>query len=177
MMSERIQLRSYTYDDSGGRWRLTDHVVEYSKPWAALSSAAVFEEYKEDAYPWQMYMHHLIQRHEGEVAETWGHWSWEPGPLPRHAEFWNQQFASDQDNFERLGNLRSKQDSYGNWMVPETYDLTKVGNTTILRTEDGVIGHWQLNGGASTLAELFFKFGQHYTVSELMNWYYNARNI
>ena len=53
-------------------------------------------------------------------------------------------------------------------------DLAEVGNTTILRTRGGGNGHCHLNGGAITLAELFDKFGERYTVAELMLWYYNA---
>ena len=53
-------------------------------------------------------------------------------------------------------------------------DLAEVGNTTILRTRAGEDCHCHLNGGAITLAELFDKFGETYTVAELMLWYYNA---
>ena len=62
-------------------------------------------------------------------------------------------------------------------MVHHSIDLERVGNTTILRTEQGQKGHWHLSGGAITLAELLLKFGQHYTVSELMNYWYNAKKI
>jgi hypothetical protein len=104
----------------------------------------------------------------GEVAEAWGHWLWNAEPLPRHAELWDQQFASNEQRYEALGNLRFKKDGYGNLMVHPAFDLTKVGNTTIFRTQAGVNGHWHLNGGAITLAEPFFKFATHY-------WYYNAK--
>ena len=113
----------------------------------------------------------------GEVAEAWGHWLWNAEPLPRHAELWDQQFASGARNYEELGKLQFKWDGYGNLMVHPACDLTKVGNTTISRTQEGFNGHWHLHGGGITLADLFFKFGKHYTVSELMNWYYNANKI
>ena len=137
MMSERIALRSYPYDDSAGRWRLTDHVVEYSKPWAALSSAAIFEEYKRSEYPWKDYVRHLIQSFEGEVALTWEHWTWELKPLPRDAQFWCRQFATNEASSKALGNLTFERDGFGNFMVHHSIDLERVGNTTILRTEQG----------------------------------------
>ena len=177
MMSERIQLRSYPYDDSAGRWRLTDHVVEYSKPWEALSSAAIFEEYKRSEFPWKDYVRHLLQRFEGEVALTWEHWTWELKPLPRDAQFWCRQFATNEASSKALGNLTFERDGFGNFMVHHSIDLERVGNTTILRTEQGEKGHWHLSGGVITLAELLFKFGRHYTVSELMNYWYNAKKI
>ena len=106
-----------------------------------------------------------------------GCWSYSEEPLPRDAVFWDPQFASSQQNFEALKRLRFAKDRWGNEYVPMDVDLTKVGNTTILRTRDGDTGHWQLNGGGITLAELFFKFGGHYTVAELMSWYYNADKV
>ena len=62
-------------------------------------------------------------------------------------------------------------------MVADWVDLTKVGNTTILKSRDGVNGHWHLNGGAITLPELMYTFGEKYTVAELMHWYYNAPKV
>jgi hypothetical protein len=122
-------------------------------------------------------MKHLVLRFEGEVALTWEHWSWELLPLPRNAEYWNQQFATNEANFKALGNLTFERDGYGISMVHHHIDLEKVGNTTILRTEQGQKGHWHLSGGAITLADLFFKFGEQYTVSELMSYYYNAKKV
>ena len=158
-----------------GRWRLTDSCVDYSRPWKALDWVEILEEYHDSNSPAKEYMHHLINRHEGEVAKAWARWSYVPFPLPRDAVFWDPQFAASKENFEALKVLRFERDPWGDLCVPLDVDLTKVGNTTILRTRDGDTGHWQLNGGGITLAELFYKFGEHYTVSELMNWYYNAR--
>ena len=162
---------------SDGRWRLTDHVVDYSMPWKELSRAAIFREYKQFECPWKSYMHHLINKYEGEVAEAWGDWLWTAEPLPRHAELWDQQFASGVRNYEELGKLQFKWDGCGKLMVHPDCDLTKVGDTKILRSREGFNGHWHLYGFGITLADLFFKFGKHYTVVELMNWYYRANKI
>ena len=53
----------------------------------------------------------------GEVAEAWGHWLWNAEPLPRHAELLDQRFASNEQNYEALTNLRFEKDGYGNLMV------------------------------------------------------------
>ena len=176
MKSEHMALRGPP-DASDGRWRLSDHCVVYSRPWEALTREEIFEEYKGKDFPLSDYMKHLVQRFEGEVALTWEHWTWESQPLPRNAEYWNQQFATNEKNFKALGNLRFETDGYGNVIVHHTIELERVGNTTILRTEQGQRGHWHLSGGAITLADLFFKFGDNYTVSELMNYYYNSKKV
>ena len=53
----------------------------------------------------------------GEVAEAWAHWLWTAEPLPRHAELLDQRFASNEQNYEALTNLRFEKDGYGNLMV------------------------------------------------------------
>ena len=176
MKSEHMALRGPP-DASDGRWRLSDHCVVYSRPWEALTREEIFEEYKGKDFPLSDYMKHLVQRFEGEVALTWEHWTWESQPLPRNAEYWNQQFATNEKNFKALGNLRFETDGWGTSIVHHTVELERVGNTTILRTEQGQRGHWHLSGGAITLADLFFKFGDNYTVSELMNYYYNSKKV
>ena len=55
--------------------------------------------------------------------------------------------------------------------------MLAVGNTTILRTNQNEDGHWHLEGGAITLAELFAVFGRFCTISELMFWYHNAPKV
>ena len=65
----------------------------------------------------------------------------------------------------------------GETFIHDDVDLTQVGNTTIFRTNVGEDGHWHMNGGAISLLELFDKFGDDFTVSELMLWYWNAPNV
>ena len=89
-----------------GRWRLTESCVDYSTPWKALDWAEILEEYGDFKCPGQQYMHHLINRHEGEVAKAWVRWSYSKEPLPRDAFFWDPQFAASQQNFEALKLLR-----------------------------------------------------------------------
>ena len=96
----------------------------------------------------------------GEVAEAWGHWLWTAEPLPRHAELWDQQFDSNEQNYEALANLRFEKDGSGDLMV----------HPAVFRTQDGVNGRWHSTGGGITLSQLFSKFGKHY-------WYYNAKHI
>ena len=122
-------------------------------------------------------MKHLLQRFEGEVALTWKHWTWSTEPLPRNSEYWNQQFATNEANFKALGKLRFETDGWGTSIVHHDIDLQSVGNTTILRSVEGKNGHWHLSGGGITLAALFFKFGDNYTVSELMSFYYNCEKV
>ena len=134
-------------------------------------------EYEGEDAPYKEYIHHLIQRFEGEVALGWCHWTWAPYPLPRNSDLWNPQYASSQENYEALAKLRHQEDQWGYSMVHPDEDLRSVGNTTILKTRDGEDGHWHLNGGGISLAELFYEFVEHYTVAELMHWYYNAPKV
>ena len=47
----------------------------------------------------------------------------------------------------------------------------------ILSWMDDVDGHWRLKGGAITLAELFYRFGERFTGMELCFWYYHAPKL
>ena len=113
------------------------------------------------------------------MALAWQYWTHSPHPLPRDADLWDQAFASNQENYLALGRLtqRKRLMPDGSWVIPSSVDLKTVGNTTILRTRQGHDGHWHLNGGAISLPELFEKFGEEYTVAELMLWYHNAPKV
>ena len=113
------------------------------------------------------------------MALAWENWVYSPCPLPRDAGLWDQQLASDQENYEALGRLRAHIRPGNEWdqyVIHGSVDLTQVGDTNILKTRPGEDDHWHVNGGAISLAELFDKFGEKYTVAELMLWYYNAPN-
>ena len=100
--------------------------------------------------------------------------------LPRDAWLWDQQLASDQENYAALDKLmhhRHRGKEWDQWVIHESVDLTQVGNTNILRARLGQNGHWHLNGGAISLSEFFAKFAEEYTVAELMFWYYNAPKV
>ena len=38
-------------------------------------------------------------------------------------------------------------------------------------------GHWRRYGGAITVGELFYEFGERYTAQELFFWYYHAEKL
>ena len=99
--------------------------------------------------------------------------------MPRDAGLWDQQFALNEDNYRALkdmGRVSTVRGADGQEMHPSV-ELAAAGNTTILRTKPGITGHWRLNGGAISLPELFDKFGEEFTVSELMLWYFNAPKV
>ena len=103
-----------------------------------------------------------------------------PLPLPRDAGLWDQQLASDQENYAALGKVQNRMHRGTEWdqyLIDQSVDLTKVGNTNIMFARPGKDGHWHVNGGAITLAELFYKFGKEHTVAELMLWYHNAPKV
>ena len=101
-------------------------------------------------------------------------WEYVARPLPRQVDVWDPQFATSYENYEALSKLTHRRSPQDPNMIHDSEDLTKLGNTTILRTRAGDAGHWRLNGGAITLAELFHQFGKNYTVAELMLWYCQA---
>ena len=89
-------------------------------------------------------------------------------------------FAFNEDNFlalHGLGRYKVPGKRSSETLIDDNVDLTTVGNTATFRTKAGVDGHWRMNGGAISLPELFDKFGDRYTVSELMFWYYNAPKV
>ena len=177
-MNEWKYLPAANYRASDGRWRLMFSLVVYATPWKAYSWLQVKSEYFDKQDPYKEYIHHLVQRFEGEVAIAWQMLEFSEEPLPRDADLWHTQFASNEQNYQALSRLTFQWSNHTRcWVIPDSVDLTKVGNTTILRSRAGENGHWHLNGGAITLAELFDKFGERYTVAELMLWYYNAPKI
>ena len=136
-------------------------------------------EYKKESHDLKHYIHHLIQRYEGEVALAWSDWTYVNEPLPRDVGLWDQQFALNEANYKALkdmGRISTVPGTHGQEMHPSV-DLAAAGNTTILRTKPGIPGHWRLNGRAISLPELFDKFGEEFTVSELMLWYFNAPKV
>ena len=159
-----------------GHWRLLFALVVYSAPYKEYSWDEVRSEYADtDGCPFKQYVHHYIKRFEGEVALAWQNWTFTDDPLPRNAKFWEEQYATDFDNYAALSSLRTHwayQESQ--YVINDDEDLRQVGNTTIIRTKDGCSGHWRLNGGAITLAELFHQFGKDFSVAEIMLWYHNA---
>jgi hypothetical protein len=170
-------------DACGGPWRLTtygsDHwrllysLPDYAKPWNTLSEDDIRSEYEWDSDPYKEYVKHMSRRYEGEVVLAWIEWrkSWQA--LPRDKVLWNPQYAVSTKSAHEIS-LLPRGDGP---CFDETVDLLAVGNTTILRTKQGTAGHWYLRGGAITLCELFAKFGDNFTASELMFWYHNAPKI
>ena len=176
-VEHRVKTDCMSDGESDGRWRLMQNLVVYSMPWRRYSSDDVFSEYRDKSLPLKEYARDLINSFEGEVALAWQHWEFSPDPLPREAILWDPQHASSKQNYEVLSSLVTYTDQWGKNMIADWVDLTKVGNTTILRSRDGVSGHWHLIGGAITLPELMYTFGEKYTVAELMTWYYNAPKV
>ena len=121
----------------------------------------------------------MILRTEGEAALTWFTWTYSPDDLPRNSIYWDPQFATSEKSYEALSSLSSKVVNIkpGVWEIDPSVDLRSVGNTTIHKTRDGEAGHWHLSGGAITLAELFWTYGEKCSVAELMHWYYNAPKV
>ena len=72
-------------------------------------------------------------------------------------------------------------DSNNRWRPLETFDdvanLSTVGDTMILAEGSSHVGHWRRYGGAVTLAELLFKFGEMYTAQEIFFWYFHAEKL
>ena len=163
--------------ESDGRWRLMQSLVVYSMPWKQYSWGDVLSESSNKEFPFKEYAHNLCNRFEGAVALTRLEWEYSPHVLSSEVGLWGPQYASSQQNYEALSRIRTYTDKWGQRLVAEWVDLTKVGNTTILKSRDGVNGHWHLNGGAITLPELMYTFGEKYTVTELMHWYYNAPKV
>jgi hypothetical protein len=176
-VEHRVKTDCMSDGESDGRWRLMQNLVVSSMPWRRYSSDDVFSEYRDKSLPLKEYARDLINSFEGEVALAWQHWEFSPDPLPREAILWDPQHASSKQNYEVLSSLVTYTDQWGKNMIADWVDLTKVGNTTILRSRDGVSGHWHLIGGAITLPELMYTFGEKYTVAELMTWYYNAPKV
>ena len=163
-----------------GRWRLMQGLCHYSSPWKKYTMEEVVAEYGGKADPCSQYIHHFLKRYEGEVAFGWEEWAFSASPLPRDAELWNQQYASSESNYAALGKLERHVVSGNKWdeqVIGQSTDLTKVGNTNIIMTKAGQDGHWHAYGGAISLAELFDKFGEKYTVAELFLWYYQAPKV
>jgi len=163
-----------------GRWRLMKKLCHYTSPWQTYTEADVNREYEGHYNPFAKFLHHFCQRYAGEVAVAGANWNAEYSPLPRDAELWDQQWASDEANFKALRNLNrhvSTNASTGERLVSPSLDLTTLGNTNIIVNFPGENGYWHLNGGAITLPELFEQFGEHYTVAELFLWYHQAPKV
>ena len=54
--------------EEDGHWRLLFALAVYSEPWKEYSWAEVTSEYADDDNPFKQYIHHCINRFEGEVA-------------------------------------------------------------------------------------------------------------
>ena len=54
--------------EENGYWRLMFEPVVYSEPWKTYTWKEIEYEYKGEDHPYKQYIHHLIQRFEGEVA-------------------------------------------------------------------------------------------------------------
>ena len=88
-----------------GHWRLMGSLVGYATPWKQYAWWEVKREYSDKPDPFKQYIHHLIQRYEGEVAIEGQSWEHSHYLLPTDAGLWDQQFASNQKNFVALGRL------------------------------------------------------------------------
>ena len=160
-------------------WRLLFSLVHYAHPWRTLRWADVRNEYPNEE-PFTKYIKHLLSRYEGEVALAWERWVYSGSGLPRDKALWDPQFATSAANRSNLAKMPREYSNYfGDFgKFGNEVDLLAIGNTTILRTRENEHGHWYLQrGGAFTLADLFAKFGDTYTVSELMFWYHHAPKL
>ena len=79
-----------------GHWRPMGSLVGYATPWKQYAWWEVKREYSDKPDPFKQYIHHLIQRYEGEVAIAWQSWEHSHYLLPRDAGLWDQQFVSNQ---------------------------------------------------------------------------------
>ena len=162
-----------TSTERGGRWRLLYSLAGYAEPWKQIDWRDIRTEYPTSQDPFEDYIKHLCRCYEGEVALAWQNWRWSPHPLPRDVALWNPQYGRNKGNASALASLpRGSEREFR-----DNVDLLAVGNTTILRTKQNCDGHWHLQGGAISLAQLFEQFGDRYTVYELMFWYHNAPKI
>ena len=100
--------------------------------------------------------------------------------MPRDAGLWDPQLAQNKENYKSLRWVEDQKvygKEWGRYVIRDSVDLRKVGNTTFLKTRPGEDGHWHLKGGAIHLAELFAKLGCMSTVAELMLWNYNGPTL
>ena len=70
-----------------------------------MSHQDVKEEYPNHPDFLKQYIHHLVQRYEGEVALAWEDWTYVNEPLPRDVGLWDEQFALNEDNYKALKDM------------------------------------------------------------------------
>ena len=160
----------------GGRWRLWDRMADYARPWQELSWRDVQQEYRQYPSPAKEYIKHMCRCFEGEVALAYYEWEWTPEPVPRAAVYWHPQFAKLPAQRAAVGALYNRAVTRGRGVVSDDIDLRMdIGDTTIIRHAD--VGHWRLEGGVVTLAQLFRDFGEEFTAMDIMCWYFHAPKV
>ena len=165
----------------GGRWRhwrLWDRLADYDQPWRELTWDFLEYEYRNSLSPAKEYIRDMCRCYEGEVALAHWDWVYSLEPVPRDAVYWHPQFGRTSEQRAALGALYKEAVSRGRQDVSHNINLrTDIGDTMILRFDRDNVGHWRLDGAAITLAQVFRDFGEHFTVMEIMMWYYHAPKI